>query len=145
MILIGCISGVDLGGGCGTIVLPMSASRWIRLLVLVGLVAFGAPSAHAQVFKPRGNSKPGTAVKATAPAPTPAVTPAANKKTGPATTTATAPAAATSKKPTRATGTTPRRVVTTTPKKTRAGRKGHDDGDTVVVDDDDDDVKITDE
>lgn len=128
---------MDLGGGCGTIALPMSASRWIRLLVLVGLVAFSAPSAHGQVFKPRGNSKPGTAIK-TAP-PAPAATPATSKKAAPATT----PAAATSKKPTRATGTTPRRVVTTTPAK--KSRKGREDADTVVVDDDDDDVKITDD
>ncbi|HET7499962.1 MAG TPA: hypothetical protein VFK02_03140 [Kofleriaceae bacterium] len=101
-------------------------ARWLSVLVLAGLVALGARSASAQVFKPRtGKAAP---VARSAPA-----------KKAPA---ATPVAAAPSKKPTRASGPTARRVVTTAPAKKPTRGKSRDD---VVVKDDDDDVKITDD
>lgn len=123
-----CLGNLDPGSGCGTI--ASLKSRWFSLLVVIGLVALGAPIAHAQVFKPRTGNGKQVATAATANA-------AAGKK-APA---APAPAAASSRKPTRATGTTPRRVVTTAPaKKSRAARRHRDDDAA-----DDDDVKITDD
>lgn len=111
----------------------------IFLVGLVGLIAFGATEARAQVFRPRGGSKSGPVSRAS----TPTGPPAGARKATPAAT----PAAASSKKPTRATGPAPRRIVTTTPaKKARGTGKGRDEpDDPVVIDDDDDDVKITDD
>ncbi len=133
---LGYCRSMDLGSGCGTIALPMSAARWICVIVLVGLFAFRATDAHAQVFKPRGNTKPVSAVRASTSASGSATTPAVAKKTAPA-----APAAASAKKPTRGTtGPTSRRAT----KKSRGAGKAKDDS-VVIDDDDDDDVKITDD
>ncbi len=101
----------------------------MRALVLAALLLFGASTASAQAFRPRGktpSTKPAKAAKATA---------------------------APSKQPTRAAGPTPRRVVTTKPESEAkpappAKAKGKGKGkkeDVVIVDDDDDDVQIKDE
>lgn len=98
----------------------------MRALVLAALLLFGASTASAQAFRPRGK--------------TPSTKPAAK-------------AAAPSKQPTRAAGPTPRRVVTTKPETEakpapKAKPKGKGKGkkeDVVIVDDDDDDVQIKDE
>ena len=132
-------SSMDLRSGCGTIAWPMSAVRSICMFVLVGLCAFGAADAHAHVFKPRGNLKPGATARATASTSTaPTTTPAAARKTASAAT----PTTASTKKSTRsAAEPTPRRSGSA--KKSRRGKGKADDP--VVIDDDDDDVKITDD
>jgi hypothetical protein len=113
------------------------------VLLWIGLVAFGATGAHAQVFRPRTGVKTGPVARTAPSAPAPAATSAAPKKATPATTSAAAPA----KKPIRATGPAPHRVVTTTPaKRSHGARKGKGESDDpVVVDDDDDDVKVSDD
>ena len=123
---------MDPGDDCGTIAWLMY--RWLSMLVLVGLVAFGATEAHAQVFKPRTAGKAGPAGR-TSPAPT--ATAASGKKSA---TVATAAASISSKKQTRTTGPTARHAGTTPSKKSRRHRG---DDDAAVVDDDD--VKITDD
>ena len=122
---------MDPVGGCGTIAITVSVSRWLRhlslvtLVALVWVIALGTP-AHAQVFKPRGG-KPAVAGKASTAA-------AVARKA--------APAAASSKKPTRATGATPRRAAAPVKK---ARGKARAEPDAVVIEDEDDDVKITDD
>ena len=136
---------MDLGSGCGTIASPMSAARWICMIVLVGLFAFRATDAHAQVFKPRGNTKPGPMAKASTSAATPVSSTASSPAGGKKTASAATPVAASAKKPTRsASGPTSRRG-TASAKKSRGAGKAKDDSDPVVIDDDDDDVKITDD
>lgn len=111
----------------------VSMFRWLSVLVLVGLVAFGATEVRAQVFKPRT----GKAAPAGKSAPAANAGAAAGKSSA---TVATAAAATSSRKQTRATGPTPRRAGTTpSAKKSRSG-KHRGDSDT-----DDDDVKITDD
>jgi len=149
MMFRGYCRSMDLGSGCGTIASPMSAARWICMIVLVGLFAFRATDAHAQVFKPRGNTKPGPMAKASTSASTPASSTASSTASSPAggkkTASASTPVAASAKKPTRsANGPTSRRG-TAPAKKSRGAGRAKDDSDPVVIDDDDDDVKITDD
>jgi hypothetical protein len=112
---------MDPGAACGNMAGEMT--RWLPALVLIGLVALGARSAGAQVFKPRNGSKATAVAKPAAPA----------KKPSPSTTPV---AASASKKPTRSSGASPRRVVTTTPaKKPARGKARHDDDDVKITDD----------
>ncbi len=104
-----------------------SCSVWLSWLVWIAVLCFGAPRAHAQVFRPR---------------------------TGKAATTKTPPAAANRLAATKpsATGATAKPGVKATPARRALAKKKRNkpraDDDTVVIDDDDDDgtdVKITDD
>lgn len=102
-------------------------SAWLSWLVLIAVLGFAAPSADAQVFRPRTGKA--AAAKAAAPG---AATALAAKKP--------APSGATVKPGAKA---TPARRTVAKKKRTRP----RTDDDTVVIDDDDDepDVKITDD
>ncbi len=120
---------MDLGGRYGTIVRPMSAPRWLCVLIVAAVIALGAARAEAQVFRPR-TGKAAVASKAA----TPVASSASAKKTGPVAATPSSNASA--KKSTRGTARRP----------ARKRGKARGDSDTVVIDDDDDeDVKITDD
>ena len=105
----------------------LRCSAWLSWLVLIAVLAFAAPRAHAQVFRPRT----GKAATAKAGAPGAATALAAKK---PATSGATVKPGAKA---------TPARRTVAKKKRTRP----RTDDDTVVIDDDDDepDVKITDD
>lgn len=100
----------------------MLGSRWLAVLTVAAVIALGATSARAQVFRPRTGK--GAAVGRA---------PAAQKAAP------VAAAAASSKKPARPAATAPRRDV-------KKRGKGRDSAEAVVIHDgDDDDVTISDD
>jgi hypothetical protein len=131
---------VDLAGGYGTIRESMSGSRWLALLTFVAVIARGASSASAQVFRPRNGKALPVSKAALAAAATPA--PATARKTG---ADAEAPATSPAKKAARPAEGTPRHAQNQGSQGKKKRGKHRDDADDVKIDDDDDDVKITDD